>query len=174
MALIFCFLSLKTSKLTIFIYFFSSFNKKNSIIWGKYGHLLTANMTQFLQGTYDLHGEIQRFREQFYQTGTALGDAPIDDDEGAGGTMKIILQWHDHINYLGEIFIGVNNETDPASSQVALVQYDTGSSWLAVTSSLCDNCDQLKIAYDLDKSSTYKTNTFKLESQRLGNSEIKG
>ena len=47
---------------------------------------------------------------------------------------------------------------------MALVQYDTGSSWLAVTSSLCDNCDELKIAYDLEKTSTEKTNTFKLET----------
>lgn len=80
-----------------------------------------------------------------------------------------------NINYLGSIWLGFKPPNPPVSwpsSQEAKVQYDTGSSWLAVTSSLCDNCDD--IAYDLSQTESEKTTKYALEREKFGNSVITG
>lgn len=127
-------------------------------------------MEQLFDGSYDFSTEVNKFRTELRINKTSR-KVPEDSHIGQGGSIKVQLQGNMHINYLGSIFLGVS-DTEPASSQEAKVQYDTGSSWLAVSSSLCDNCDY--IAYDLHKTITEVTNNYQLESEKFGNSEIKG
>lgn len=60
--------------------------------------------------------------------------------------------------------------TNPKSSMQSKVMYDTGSSWLALTSSKCSKCDTQ--TYDFVKTESETPIEYKLEREYYGTSEI--
>lgn len=77
-----------------------------------------------------------------------------------------------HVTYLGPIFLGTVDTTYPPSSLEGKVMYDTGSSWVSITSTKCSNCkDQI---YDFNKSKTEETIDYKLEQEIYGEAEVLG
>ena len=138
---------------------------KGDIINAKYGHLKDIDAEAFKNGSIDVNHLRQKQKENMM----ALAHLSAGDDYGQGGTIKVGLNSFMHIAYLGPINLGVTADN---KSQEAMVVYDTGSSWLSVTSSMCSNCP-IK-SYDLKKTTTEVTVDYKLEHEYYGRAEILG
>ena len=77
------------------------------------------------------------------------------DDPGFKVDIRNVL----NAQYLGEIFVGTyklprrkDQKTDTYMNRPGVVVFDTGSNWLAVTSTLCEKCDTK--VFDVDNSIT--------------------
>ena len=81
--------------------------------------------------------------------------------------------------YLGEIFVGnykmpklKNEKEDRYMNKPGVVVFDTGSNWLAMTSTLCDECETK--VFDVDNSVTAKRFDEEEFDQSYGSASLSG
>lgn len=154
----------------------------------KYGHLKHAGQEEVVNGSLDMRAlQLDALAAEARSSAQAASTADLAivsgipasrnedeedaDDYGKGGTIKAGLNNFMHVTYIGPVSIGLTKD-DPPASQYALVVYDTGSPWLAVTSSRCKNCPI--VAYDLEKSATCSQEVYDHDQEIFGQAELIG